>query len=118
MFPERRAVDNSGAESRVAGIDTLNVPRTYNMIHDSGNFRLDVDGASTTFVHQLLRCLVQRLRVGIKDLNPMMLVNEGKAFRLSGVVLHSENHPKSVFHRNFDEVVNKTIDAVYIDLYR
>lgn len=84
----------------------------------SGDLWLDVDGASTAFVHELLRCLVQCLGIGIKNLNAMMLVNQGKAFRLPGVVLYSEHHPESILYRNFDEVVNKAVNAIYIDLYR
>lgn len=84
----------------------------------SGDLWLDVDGASTAVVHELLRGLVQCLGIGIKNLDPVMLVDQRKAFRLPAVVLDSEHHPESILYRNFDEVVNKTVNAIYIDLYR
>ena len=84
----------------------------------SADFGLDVDGASSAFIHELLRCFVQRLRVGIKNLDAMMFVDQRKAFCLSCVVLYSEHNPETVSDRNFDEVVNKTVYAIYGDLYR
>lgn len=75
--------------------------------------RHDSQAPAPAFLHELLSSFMQSLRIRIINKDTMIVIYKGEAFRLASMILDGKCYPKSILYRNINQIVYKTIDAVY-----